>query len=130
MTEEPREEQTFKRDLEFSQWVRHTLRKPSTGFVATDIDFFFQDYKNSKLMLIEVKTRGGDQRWSQKKQFQELDALVKKGAEFYGRDYWGLHIIKLSGRTPDDSSEIYLDDKLVTRKQLISFLNFEDKLNE
>jgi len=119
-------EMTGKRSLDFSHWLREKCRDSSTGLIATDIDFFLQDYKMKKLMLLEVKTRNARPRPSQWKQLRVIDAFVRYGAEYYGYDYWGLYVIKLSGTSPENS-EVEINGCSVTEEQLISFLNFENK---
>lgn len=122
------------RRLDFSKWMRKNLRDSLTDLVATDIDFWLQDYNTKQCMLVEVKTstRGKlhSPRYSQKKQLQELDAFIKQGAKFYNYDYWGLCIIQLLGTDPDSSTAIYVNGKNITKEQLIRLLNFEEKLSQ
>jgi len=55
-----RSEITGIRSLEFSSWIREMLPKSSTGFMVSNQDWVFWNYKTKKLLLAEEKTRGGN----------------------------------------------------------------------
>ena len=74
-----RQENTGIRPLDFSAWVRTNLPDSSTGYLVSDLDFIFYNYKTKKIALCEIKTRNkGINTW-QGKLFEFLDSCIKKG---------------------------------------------------
>lgn len=116
-----REEQTGKRSLQFSQWIREMLPDSSTGFVVSDLDFILCNYKGKSLMLIEVKTRNATLREWQRKLFANLDKWIKKGIDD-DWIYFGYHIIKFE-HTFFSDGKCFFDNKEITEKELISKLS-------
>ena len=120
-------EYTNSRPLGFSNWSREVLRDSSTGLIWTDIDCFFEDYRDNKLMLIECKTNSGKVSWSQRQQLDTLNKLVEIAAPQQNFDYWGLYIIRMDGDSPESSKWIYLNGQPIGKDALIHHLNFEQK---
>ena len=106
---------------EFGLWLRAQPEIDSKlGFVATNIDFLWRNYKTGDWMLIEEK------RYMSKPKFPqtELFTLIDWCAKLHPK-YRGFHIVQFEKTSPDDGA-IYLDDKEITREQLISFLMFKE----
>jgi len=122
-----RAEQTGERNLEFSQWLRTNCRPSKAGctvdyvelgcFVAFDLDFILFDYKRNLVQLLEVKTRNGRLRWSQRQTLLMLDKIMTAGAPLIGVEYLGLHVLTMDGLEPWTSSRIAWDGQHVTQKE-------------
>jgi hypothetical protein len=132
----------FGSDAPFMAWLRSQEKElPSysanVGFVATDVDLFIHRYLTGlqdaigtrdiqALMMVEVKTRGGNVRDSQ------LDTLAKihaccgmREVDYYGQilRHFGVSFLFLSGTTPDDSEQMTwgrFDTRKLDRQQIKS----------
>ena len=117
------QEHTGKRSLLFSVWIREKLPDSKTGFMVTNQDWIFWNYKERKLMLIEEKTRKGNISPWFKRLIQEVlnPALTKycKEAEI---DYRGYHLVQFENESPTDG-KIYLDYREVSEEELQAFLS-------
>lgn len=134
-----RRETTDERNLEFSHWIRAHGRPSKRGcrlgaidlggYVSTDLDFILYDYINHKLMLLEVKTRGGNTSFSQSDTLTLIDALLKLGAGIHGKvDYRGLHVLRMQGTTPTNSEWIEWDGMRIDKQTCWRRLNMLDAL--
>ena len=74
-----RAEQTGKRDLGFSQWIRKNLPDSYTGYSVSDIDFMLWNWKTKKVMILEIKTRMSYPRKGQKMMFSLLNNWLIEG---------------------------------------------------
>jgi hypothetical protein len=116
-----RQEQTFVRDLGFSQWIRKSLPDSATGFLVTDLDFILFNYKTKKFMLIEVKSRSTRIKIWQQSIFRLMDEWISGGM----RDGWtnlGFHVIMFENTNFSDGA-VYLDDLEVSENTLKNFLS-------
>lgn len=105
---------------EFSNWLRVQPEIDSSkGYVATNIDYVWSDYKRNLWMLIEEKRYGYHPSFYQKRLFSHIDRLVKTDI-----NYKGFHVLIFERTNPDDG-RIYLDDKIITHDDLIEFLQFK-----
>ncbi len=120
-----RPECTGKRDLSFSHWIRNTLRGSTDGLAVTDLDGVLDDFKRKRLMLIEVKTHNGSCTWSQWQTHSILDKSLNLTASAIGYNYWGYHVVRLSGVSPECSTGICVDGTQVSISELIAFLNMD-----
>ena len=104
---------------EFGLWLREQQEIDSgLGYVATNIDYMWRNYKTDDWMLIEEKRHNCDvPRW-QKQLFKILDLCARNHPHYHG-----FHIIKFENTSPDDG-DIFLDGEQITREQLIDFLRF------
>jgi hypothetical protein len=109
---------------EFGLWLREQKEIDSSlGFVASNIDYLWRNYKNGEWMLIEEKRYGGLVKPYQLELFRILDAACK-----HDINYKGFHVIKFTNTSPEDG-KIILDGTEITKQQLLAFLRFEfDKL--
>ena len=105
---------------EFGLWLREQPEIDSAkGFIATNIDFLWRNYNTGDWMLIEEKRyMSKPKRW-QCQLFDLLDWCAKTHPK-----YRGFHIVQFEKTSPDDG-KIFLDNKEVTRDQLITLLRFE-----
>ena len=119
-----RQEQTGKRSLEFSGWVRRTLTG-AKGFTVFDLDFVFRDYERKLIQVVEVKTHGGEISTLQQIALGELaqimEAGIAAGRPSTGWRWCGMHVLRLEGTAPD-GGRILWDGKLISEKQLIELL--------
>lgn len=116
-----RKEQTGKRSLQFSQWVRDMLPDSDTGFLVSDLDFILLNYKAKTIMLVEVKTRNAKLREWQRRLFANLDKWIRKGIDD-DWIYFGYHVIKFE-HTFFNDGKCFFDNKEITERELISKLS-------
>ena len=102
---------------EFGLWLREQPEiKSDLGYITSNIDYVWRNFKTGEWMLIEEKRYGGDTTPPQNEIFYYLDAACKSD-----KNYRGFHRIVFTKTSPDDG-EIILDGNKVTREQLIQFL--------
>ena len=123
-----RQEQTGRRSLEFSGWVRKTLTG-AKGFTVFDLDFVFRDYERKFLQVVEVKTHGGEistlQRIALGELAQIMEAGIAAGRPSTGWRWCGIHVLRLEGTAPDSGRALW-DGRLVSEKQLIDLLEMRN----
>lgn len=134
-----RAEQTGQRSLEFSKWLRENCRPSKRGckldyielgcFVAFDLDFILHDYSRDLIQLLEVKTRSGRLRYSQRQTLLVLDRLLSAGAPLVGVKYLGLHVLRMNGLEPWSSQHIEWDGKEVNKQECWRLINMLDALD-
>ena len=98
------------------------------GFVAFDLDFILFDYERNLLQLLEVKTRNGKLRWSQRQTLLMLDKIMTAGAPLIGVQYLGLHVLRMDGLEPWTSSKIEWDGQQVTQPECWRRINMFSSL--
>ena len=104
---------------EFGLWLREQKDIDSKlGFVATNLDYIWENYKTGEWMLIEEKRYMADISYSQRKQYETLFNNINKTNKFKG-----IHLLQFEKTNPEDG-RIYLNRKLITKQQLINFLSF------
>jgi len=120
-----REEQTGKRCLDFSRWIRRSLPDSYDGYMVSDVDFILADVVTKKIMLVEEKTHSADCKKWQKNLFRNIDRWISYGIENDSNDweYLGFHVVTFENTAPYNGL-IWFDNKLVTEKQLIDKLSF------
>ncbi len=107
---------------EFGLWLREQSEIDSNlGFIATNIDYVWQNYKTDKWMIIEEKRYGRQPKFYQKK---ILDLLRWCGE--YHPKFYGVHILIFENTNPDDG-KIFWDGKQITRTELLNILSFNCK---
>ena len=106
---------------EFGIWLRQQKEIDSKlGYVATNIDYMWMNYKNGLWMLIEEKRHGGKLSYSQTQMFNVIDKACSLDAT-----YRGLHLLVFEETNPDDSSLIQWDGVKITPTELIQLLKFK-----
>lgn len=121
-----RKEITGIRSLDFSKWVRQKLPDSDTGFSASDLDFIIWNWKEKKVMFLEIKTRNAKIKKGQKMMWQHLHHWILKGID-KNWQYFGFHLIVFE-KTNFEDGKCYLNHKEITEKQLIEFLSFKELL--
>lgn len=116
-----RKEITGTRDLTFSGWVRENLPDSSSGYMASDLDFIFWNYKTKKVMLIEIKTRSANVKTWQKTMWSNINKWLKNGID-NDWTYLGFNLIQFE-KTNFDDGKCFLNGKEICEKELIKFLN-------
>ena len=108
---------------EFGLWLREQREIDSKdGYLATNIDFMWSNYKTKKWMILEEKRyMSTPKRW-QHGLFQILHTVCRLDP-----NYQGLHLIQFEKTGPEDG-KIYVNKNEVTKKELIEFLQFKRKL--
>jgi len=105
---------------EFGLWLREQSEIDSSlGFVATNVDYVWRNYKTGEWMLIEEKRFGRKPRFYQEEIFQLLDWCARHHPKYHG-----FHVLSFENTNPEDG-RIYLDDSEIIKEQLIQFLRFE-----
>lgn len=105
---------------EFGLWLReqHSIDS-SLGFVATNLDYIWCNYKTGDWMLIEEKRFNSSVTYSQAQLINKIDNLCQSDKQYHG---W--HVIKFEKTNPEDG-EIRLDNEVITKAQLLDFLKFK-----
>jgi hypothetical protein len=120
-----RQEQTNKRSLAFSGWIRNKLPDSATGFCVTNQDWVLWNWKERKLMFVEEKTHTGELApWFKRLIREVLDPAIKKYAEDNEIDYRGYHLLRFENEDPTDG-KIFLDYREITEDELIDFLSMK-----
>lgn len=106
---------------EFGLWLRDQEEIDSKrGFIATNIDYLWRNYKTGQWMLIEEKRYGARVRRWQKELFDLLNWCAKHHPKFCG-----FHILTFEKTSPEDG-KMFWDGKEINRAQLIKILMFCD----
>lgn len=105
---------------EFGLWLREQRELDSgLGFVTTNLDYIWCNYKTGKWMLIEEKRHGGIPQLYQRQLFNRIDSLCQADT-----NYKGLHFLVFQKTNPDDG-KMWLDNKSITKQELLHFLRLE-----
>jgi len=102
---------------EFGLWIREQKEVDSSlGYLATNIDFMWTNYKTGLWMLIEEKRYNSKPKFWQQKMFEVINAVCK-----LDKNYCGFHLIVFENTSPDDG-KIFIDNNEVSKEYLIQFL--------
>lgn len=105
---------------EFGLWLRKQPEIDSKlGYLASNIDYMWRNYKTGLWMLIEEKRHNSLPKFWQKSMFKILFNLCK-----LDKNFKGFHLIVFENTSPDDG-KIFLNRKEINRDDLIKFLKFE-----
>ncbi len=119
MTQQRRDEHS----TEFGLWLRKQPEIDSgLGYIATNIDYIWENYKNGKWMIIEEKRYGFEPKFYQKKILKLLDENCRNDKNFYG-----VHVLVFEKTSPDDGN-IFWDGKQITKDELLELLTFRSLL--
>lgn len=106
---------------EFGLWLRNQKELDSKlGFIVTNLDYIYRNYKTGHFMLIEEKRYGKEPLLYQKQTFEIIHKLCQNHPK-----YRGFHLIVFENTSPEDG-KIYLDNKEISKQELIDFLSFKD----
>lgn len=109
------------KDSDFSAWLRlqPEIDSKTEGFITTDIDYLWKNYKTGEWMILEEKTHGAIvPRW----QGEFLQLIDKLGA--YDKKYKGLYLVRFENTSPDNG-RVMVNKRLLSRIEFIKFLRFE-----
>lgn len=105
---------------EFGLWLRkEPAIDSSLGYVTTNIDYFWKNYKTGEFMLIEEKRFMSEPAYFQHKIFEQLHYAFKDDPH-----YKGFHLLQFEKTDPNDG-KIYINRKEISIQQLIDFLTFK-----
>ena len=115
MTQQRRDDKS----TEFGLWLRQQKEIDSKlGFVASNIDYFWSNYKSGLWMLLEEKRYGRMLAYYQIQIYRTLDY-----SGWRHKLYKGFHILVFENTSPDDGG-IWLDGRCISSADLIEFLQF------
>lgn len=118
-----RQEQTNKRSLVFSKWIREKLPDSKTGYCVGNQDWIFYDWKRKVLMFCEEKTHKAKiSTWFRLLIKNIIHPALKEYCSKNYIDYRGYHLVQFENESPSDG-KIYLDYREITEKELIEFLS-------
>ena len=104
---------------EFGLWLREQPEIDSAlGYIATNIDFMWRNYKSKLWMLIEEKRYMSKVKRWQMQMFKLIDMFCSAD-----KNYRGFHVLTFENSSPDDG-KIYLDGPEITKQELLNFLRF------
>lgn len=105
---------------EFGLWLRQQKEIDSKlGFVASNIDYVWRNYKTGEWMIIEEKRYGKDcPQWQ-----RDIFAMLHKAAQSDPK-YLGFYFVKFEKTNPHDG-KIWINNKLATPELLVKLLRFE-----
>lgn len=109
------------KDSDFSAWLRNQpeIDSKAEGFITTDIDYLWRNYKTGEWMILEEKTHGATvPRW----QGEFLQLIDKLGA--HDKLYKGCFLVRFEKTSPENG-RIMVNKKLLTKNEFIKFLRFE-----
>jgi len=116
MTQRRRDEHS----TEFGLWLRDQAEIDSgLGYIATNIDYVWGNYKNGQWMIIEEKRYGHYPKPYQAKILNLLDACCK-----HNKYFRGVHLLVFEKTSPDDG-KIFWDRREITKEQLLGLLTFK-----
>lgn len=122
-----KQEHTNIRPLNFSNWIRNCLPDSSNGYMVTDQDWIFWDFKRRKLLLAEEKTYMAEiAPWFYNFICNVLNPALAQFCDGNHIDYRGYHLIQFENTSPKDG-RIYLDKLEVTPKELRDTLAMIDR---
>jgi hypothetical protein len=106
---------------EFGLWLREQPEIDSQrGFIASNIDYIWRNYKTGEWMLIEEKRYGRDCAHWQRELFAILDNAARHDPK-----YRGFYFIRFEQTNPDDG-RIWINSELATKESLLRLLQFQD----
>jgi hypothetical protein len=104
---------------EFGIWLREQKEIDSSlGYVTTNIDYVWKNYKTGEWMIIEEKRFNGSVKFYQQKIYDCLDSVSKNDPK-----YRGFYVITFEKTSPEDG-EIKINGLAVDKPALINFLQF------
>lgn len=105
---------------EFSNWLRQQNEiSSSSGYIASNLDYVWENYNTGHWMLIEEKRNGALLSPCQKKMFKKITTHL------HDEKFKGFHFIQFQKTNPDDGL-IWWNHKKITKEQLIERLQFKN----
>jgi hypothetical protein len=105
---------------EFGLWLRDQKEIDSKlGYIATNIDYIWMNYKTGEWMIIEEKRYRKDLQGWQRKIFRMIHKVAKHDPK-----YRGIYLIQFENTCPDDG-KLWINKKPATKADLIKLLQFK-----
>lgn len=105
---------------EFGLWLRNQKEIDSSlGYVTTNIDYVWTNYKTGQWMFLEEKRYNHKPPFYQERIFKMLGNVAKHDPNFCG-----FHVIIFEKTSPNDG-KIYIDGNAVSKEELLKFLQFK-----
>lgn len=106
---------------EFGTWIREQEQVSSRlGYIATDLDYVWENYKTKQIMLIEEKRYMGRLTFAQTQTFRRLDNIMKSSPY-----YCGFHLLQFEHKDPTDGL-IFWNGCEISSDDLIEKLQFKN----
>jgi len=125
MTTRPRYDE---HSTEFGLWLREQepLSSKKYGYVTTNIDYLWENYKSLEYMYVEEKRFNSWPTFAQRQAYQRLHERELKLAN---PNYRGVHFLVFDETNPEDSLTIWWDGIWIGIEQLLKIFQFkaEDK---
>jgi len=113
------------RDTEFGVWLRaHPELDSKLGFVATNIDYVWENYKTGEWMIIEEKRNMKKPQFYQERIFDKIAKCCNCHKKFCG-----FHVLTFERSNPEDG-RIYWDGKEITKEELKLILSFDKSVKK
>ena len=110
----------YQKGSPFSEWLRKQPEIDSKlGYVTTDIDYVWRNYKTGLFRILEEKCRMQEPTYPQRTTYKILNKSI------VNPHYRGLYLVQFENESPDDGA-IYLNGKEITKQELLDFLRFKD----
>ncbi len=114
-----------KHSTEFGLWLREQKEIDSKcGFVATNIDYLWRNYKTRKWMLLEEKRYLSNLSFSQRDSFKILHKACVGSP-----DYLGMHLLVFEKTDPEDG-RIFWDRQEISKLQLLDKLQMKGEKHD
>ena len=108
------------KSTEFGLWLRLQEEIDSSlGYITTNLDYTWCNYKTGDWLLIEEKRYGGKIKLWQSQLFERINKLCQADEHYHG-----FHRIVFERTNPNDGT-IQLDGKTITKEELLQFLQFK-----
>ena len=105
---------------EFGLWLRRQPEIDSKlGFVTTNIDYLWNNYKTKQWLLIEEKRHRCKPAFSQRQIFSILNKVAK-----HDKNYCGFYLVVFENTSPIDGL-IWINHKEASLQSLINLLKFD-----
>lgn len=119
-----RQRQVVIDDHRLSDWFRRRCPHSSTGFVCTDIDMVFYDYKRKYIMVVEIKKMNNKPTLTQRQVLRIVHDCLKNGIQELYPDYTycGTHLLTFE-RMFFDEGRVYWNNKEVTEDEVLHNLS-------
>ena len=119
-----RPEITGKREIDFSLWVRKNLPdSQADGFMASDIDFYFFNYKTKNHALVEIKTYTGKLSLWQEQMYDRLGRWIQNGGDKEGWNFMGFYLIKFEKKDFTEG-KVFLNGIESSEEEIKNVLSF------
>jgi hypothetical protein len=106
---------------EFGTWIRNRERVSSKlGYIATDLDYVWENYKTKQIMLIEEKRYMSKLTFAQTQTFRKLDDIMKLSPH-----YCGFHLLQFEHKDPTDG-RIFWNGDCINSDDLLDKLQFNN----